>query len=328
MSTFINPEHLTLSMALELQQFTNEAKFMKSIEKKSALTQLLPWYETSHGDLHKGVRASSVPAGSFGAINKAVPGGNAATEAYEETLKVYELKNDIDMRILEGRKPEDAAKIRAARDALFGTGFMQGFANELVTNAGTNKDAVQGLLARRGKLATDLCISAGGSGSTLGSILFIKPGDDGVCLRYNGQNGVANFSKRDMGIVQAIQKDSSGGVVGTYPAYETLWRLYYLLDVYDEKSFIRLCNIPTTSAMTSTEVNNIVDIVATLPNGGEEYFAVAPKKVIAQFQKYCLDKNNIAFSYQEIQGMGRPLHIFGIPVFAEDYMTATESTIS
>lgn len=328
MPTFINPDHLTLSQALELQQYDREAKFIKSVEKKSALAQLLPWYPTSHGDLHKGVKAASLPSGSFGAINKAVPGGNASTTAYEETIKVFELKNEIDARLLDGRNAEQAAKIRDARDKLFGLGFMQSFAKELSTCAGTGTDQVKGLLPRRNALATDLCISAGGSGNTLGSILFIRPGEDGICLRYPGNAGVPNFKKKDMGLVQALEIDSNGAVKGTYPAYQTMWQLFYLLDIFDDKSLIRLCNIPTTTAMTSSMVNNVIDIAATLPENGEGYFAIAPKKVIAQFQKYCLDKNNIAFSYNEVQGMGRPMHIFNIPLFAEEYMPTDETTIS
>lgn len=327
MPTYINPEHMTLSQALELQQYDSAAKFVKSVEKKSVLTQLLPWFPTSHGDLHKGVKAASLPSGSFGAINKAIAGGNASTVAYQETVKVFELKNTIDRRLLEGRKPEDAAKIREARDRMFGLGFMQSFAENLATCGGTSADEVKGLLPRRNKLDADLCISAGGTGANLGSILFIKPGEDGVCLRYPGNAGVPNFKQEDMGL-QKVDQVENGVVLGSYYAYETLWQLYYLLDVFDDKAMIRLANIPTTTAMTSAMVNNVIDIAATLPGNGEGYFAIAPKKVIAQFQKYCLDKNNIAFSYNEVQGMGRPMHIFNIPLFAEEYMPTNETVIS
>ena len=330
MPTFINPDHLTLSQALELQQYDSAAKFVKSVEKKSTLAQLLPWLPTSHGDLHKGVKAASLPNGSFGAINKAIAGGNASTLAYEETVKVFELKNVIDRRLLDGRKAEDAAKIREARDRLFGMGFMQSFAKELVTNDGTSADAVKGLLPRRNALG-DYCISAGGTSTNnghLGDILFIRPGEDGICLRYPGNAGKPNFRQEDLGLINELQLSSTGTVLGSYPAYETIWQLYYLMDIFDDKSVIRLCNIPTNTAMTSAMVNNVIDISATLPENGEGYFAIAPKKVIAQFQKYCLDKNNIAFSYQEVQGMGRPMHIFNIPLFPEEYMPDNLNVIS
>lgn len=331
MPTFINPDHMTLSQALELQQYDSAAKFVKTVEKKSTLTQLLPWLPTSHGDLHKGVKAASLPSGSFGAINKAIAGGNASTMAYEETVKVFELKNVIDRRLLDGRKAEDAAKIREARDRLFGMGFMQSFAKELTTNDGTSADAVKGILPRRNKVDDTLVYSAGGTSTNnghLGDILFIRPGEDGICLRYPGNAGRPNFRQEDMGLIDALQLSSTGTVLGSYPAYETIWQLYYLMDIFDDRSVIRLANIPTNTAMTSTQVNNVIDITATLPENGEGYFAIAPKKVIAQFQKYCLDKNNIAFSYQEVQGMGRPMHIFNIPLFPEEYMPDNLNVIS
>lgn len=323
MSTFLNPDHMTLSQALELQQYDSAAKFIKTVEKKSTLTQLLPWLPTSHGDLHKGVRAASLPAGGFGAINKGIKGGQAATNAYQETVKVFELINSIDERLLDGKKAEDAAKIREGRDKLFGLGFMQSFAENLTNCEGTDPDSVKGLMARRTVLNDKTCFSAGGSGSDLGSILFIRPGDDGICLRYPGNAGVPNFSKKDQGRQRVTDAEGL-----PYYAYETLWRLYYLLDIYDENALIRLANVPTKTAMTSAMVNNVIDITATLPDNGEGYFAIAPKKVIAQFQKYCLDKNNIAFSYNEVQGMGRPMHIFNIPIFSEEYMKTNETAIA
>lgn len=329
MATFINPDHLTLSQALELLQYDSAAKFVKSVEKKSTLTQLLPWYPTSHGDLHKGVKAASVPAGNFGAINKAIHGGNASTTSYEETVKVYELKNTIDRRILDGRTSEDAAKIRDARDRLFALGFMQGFAKELVTNPGESIDAVKGILPRRNKVDNVTTFSAGGTtNGFLGDILFLRPGEDGICLRYPSNAGKPNFRQEDMGLVQEPELDANGKFLGTFPAYETIWQLYYLLDIFDEKSVIRLANIQTQTPMTSDMINKVIDITATLPDNGEGYFAIAPKKVIAQFQKYCLDKNNIAFSYQEVQGMGRPMHIFNIPLFAEEYMPENENKLA
>ena len=323
MSTFLNPDHMTLSQALELQQYDSSAKFMKTVEKKSTITQLLPWYPTSHGDLHKGVKAASLPKGSFGAINKGIPGGNAATTAYQETVKIYELRNAIDRRILDGRTAEDAAKVREARDRMYALGFMQGFADNLMNCDGTDPDQVKGLMARRTKLDDKLCFGAGGTGSDLGSIMFIRPGEDGICLRYPSNAGVPNFKQEDMGLQRVL--DEAGDA---YYAYETLWQLYYMLDIFDDQSVIRLANIPTKTAMTNAMVNNVIDIAATLPDNGEGYFAIAPKKVIAQFQKYCLDKNNIAFSYAEVQGMGRPMHIFNIPLFSEEYMNTNETAIS
>lgn len=330
MPTFINPDHMTLSQSLELRQYDSAAKFTKAVEKKSVLTQLMPWFATSHGDLHKGVKATSLPDGNFGAINRAVLGGNASTKSYEETIKEFELKNDVDMRILESLSTEDAAKVRAARDRLFSMGFMQSFANKVVTCAGTGINEIMGLLPRRPKLdeTNGLCYGAGGTGATNGSILFIRPGEDGVCFRYPSNSGKPNFNQQDMGIVQIPTFDSSNAFIGMYPAYETMWKLFYLLDIFDESSVVRIANIPTNAAMAATQINKIIDAVSTLPDNGQGYFAIAPREVIAQFQKYCLDKNNATFSYQEIQGMGRPMHIFDIPLFKEPYMPANETALT
>lgn len=329
MATFLSAEHMTLSEALQLKGYTGEASFIKGLEKSSKIMQMLPWYPTSEGtDVHKGVKAASLPKGSFGAINKAVATGQAATVGYEERVKVYELKSEVDTRILEGRSAEEAKSIRAGRDKLYSMGYLQGLANEIVTCDGSDPDSVTGLLARRSKLNNKTVISAGGTtAGTLGSILFIRPGEDGVNLRYPTNAG-SNMHIKDMGIVQALAYGTNGTVTGTFPAYQTVWRTYYAIDNPDDNALIRLCNIPTNKALTSAEINLIIDIVNALPNEGQGYVAFMPKEIKAQFWKYLNEKGNIAFTKREVEGMGSPEHIFNVPCFSDDYMTAAEAVIA
>lgn len=326
MATFLNPEHMTLSEALELQRYDGSTAFVNELEKKSVLTQVMPWYPTSHGDLHKGVKATAIPEGKFGAINKAVPTGIASTKEYTETIKMFELKSDVDTRILEGTSPEKARAIRAGRDKLYTMGFMQSFANNVVTCDGKSDDSVKGLLPRRGKVDGKYTYTLGGA-SNVGSILLIRPGEDGVCFRYPSEAGVPNFTMKDMGIVQAFEKDSAGKIVGSFPAYETLLRLFYLIDVVDDEALQRIANVPTAAALTDDNIDSIIDVVNGLPNQGAGYIAFAPKKVIGQFWKYLNRKDNIAFSKNEVEGMGRPTSIFNVPFFEEEFMSANESVV-
>jgi hypothetical protein len=288
--------------------------------------QMLPWYPTSEGtDVHKGVKAASLPKGSFGAINKAVATGQAATVGYEERVKVYELKSEVDTRILEGRSAEEAKRIRAGRDKLYSTGYLQGLANEIVACDGANPDSVKGLLARRVKVDDKTVYKASGTDTgKVGSILFIRPGEDGVNLRYPTNAG-ANMSIQDMGIIQALAYGENGVVTGTYPAYQTIWRTYYAIDNPDDMALIRLCNLPTKTALQKSDIELMIDIVNSLPNEGQGYVAFMPKEIKAQLWKYLNDKTNIAFTKKEVEGMGAPEHIFNVPCFSDDYMTATEA---
>lgn len=328
MPSFFQPTTMTLSEAIQLQRWKG-GKFISELEKKSNLMRLLPWYPTSDGDIHKGTRAVSLPTGSFGAINKGVKTGQVATAEYTETVKLYELKSDVDERLLDGRSKEQAARIRANRDRAYLKGFMNGLADEVINNPGTDADAAKGLLSRRPKTDGKYTFSLGGTGANLGSILFIRPGEDGVCLRYPDA-GAPSFVLRDVGTVQALELDNSGKPTGlTYPAKETLMRVYYTPDVEDDSALIRIANVPTNTKLTSTNIESIIDIVNSyMPNGGQGYVAFAPKEVISQFWKYLNDKNNISFTKQEVEGMGAPVCLFNVPLFYEDFMSSIEAQIA
>lgn len=326
--SFLNPDHMTLSQALELQQYDSAAKFMASLEKKSTLTQLIPWYPTSHGLLHKGVKATSLPEGDFVSFNQGTPGGNASTESYEVSVKSFELSNTIDKRFFRNMDATGAAKMREARDRMFALGFMQSFSKHVINNDGTRPDACKGLLARRDVLDNILTIDMGGTATdsgTMTSMLLIKPGDDGICFRYPSAAGVPNFSQEDVGEIQIINTDpNTGKFISSYTALKTVWQLSYLIDIFDENSLIRLVNIPSQTAMSSSMVNKFIDVFANLKEP-ERYFGLASPQCIAQFQKYCLDKNNINFTYESVQGLGSPVSILGTKVFRDDYLVNNET---
>ena len=328
MATPFNADHMTLSEVLQLQRYNYESAFLRDLEKRSILMRTLPWYPTSDGDLHRGVKATKLPTGAFGAFNAAIPTSSASTTEYEETIKFYELKSDVDVRFFEGRTEEQGRRIRAARDIMYARGFAQGLAHEIVTCDGVDSKSVKGLLPRRNKLVDGLVYDAGGTASgSLGSILFVRPGDDGVNLRYPSAAG-PSFKIMDKGQVQAFQTDSTGKIVGSFNALETVFRCFYTIDIPDDDALIRLANIPATTALTKAIVEQIIDIVNEMDNQGEGYIAFAPNAIIAQFWKYLNDKSNIAFSKREVETMGAPTYIFNVPFFAEEYMTATEDQIT
>ena len=324
MGTFLSDSHMKLSDVLMLMQYTPEAAFFREVEKKSRLMRTLPWYESSDGNIHKGTKATKLPEGAFGAYNKAIPTSNLATTAYEKTMKLYELKSVVDKRFFRNMNEEQANKVRAGKDAMYARGFMQGLAKQIVTCEGNGLDEEKGLLAMRNKLG-EYCFSAGGT-SNLGSILFIRPDEDGVNIRYPGLAG-AGVLIDDVGEVEAAEITRDGVYKGTYRALETDYSCNYLIDVPDDSALIRLANLDTSRALSKTDVDMLIDIVNELPNGGEGYVAYGPQKILGQFWKYLNDKNNIAFSKHEVEGMGVPTHIFNVPFFAEEYMTVNETQI-
>ena len=328
MATFLSPDHMTLSEALELQRWNGDYSLLRGMERKSNIMRILPWFETSDGDFHKGAKVTQLPEGDFGAINKPLPTGQAATTEYTEKVGIYELRSDVDERILKGKSREQAARIREGRDRTYLMGFLQGFAKQVVNCNGVATDSIKGIIPRRPKIDGKYCFDMGGSTGDLGSILFLRPGEDGVCLRYPS-NGAPNFNLEDLGRVNLLAYDKTGKVIGDFPGYRTLARLFYAIDIADDKAVIRVANVPTSTAMTDANIDTLIDIVNdVLEDSGTGYIAFAPKQIISQFQKYLKDKNNISFSRREIEGMGKPTELLGIPFFHEEFMDKAETKVT
>lgn len=328
MATFLSPDHMTLSEALELQRWNGDYSMLREMERKSNIMRILPWFETSDGDFHKGAKVTQLPKGKFGAINKPLPTGQAATTEYTERVGIFELKSDVDERILKGKSVEQAKRIREGRDRTYLMGFLQSFADVVVNSDGSGEDAIKGIIPRRPKIDSKYCFDLGGSSGNLGSILFLRPGEDGICLRYPS-NGAPNFNLEDLGRVNLLAYDKIGKVIGDFPGYRTLARLFYTIDIPDDKAVIRVANVPTTTAMTDDNIDTLIDIVNdVLENSGEGYIAFAPKQIISQFQKYLKDKENINFSRREIEGMGKPTELLGIPFFHEEFMDNAETKVT
>lgn len=328
MATFLSPDHMTLSEALELQRWNGDYSLLRGMERRSNIMRILPWFETSDGDFHKGAKVTELPEGDFGAINKPLPTGKAATTEYTEKVGIYELKSDVDERILKGRSIEKAKKIREGRDRTYLMGFLQGFSKQLVNCNGVAADTVKGIIPRRPKIDNKYCFDMGGTSGNLGSILFLRPGEDGICLRYP-DNDAPNFSMEDMGRVNLLAYDKTGKVIGDFPGYRTLARLYYTIDIADDNAVVRVANVPTTTAMTDENIDALIDIVNNnLEDSGTGYVAFAPKQIISQFQKYLKDKANISFTRGEIEGMGKPTELLGIPFFHEEFMDNAETKVT
>ena len=319
MATFLDDSHMKLSEVVQLQR---EQLVLKEMEKKSKLMSILPWYPTSDGQLHKGTKVTMLPEGAFGAYNRGIATSASSTTEYEETVKFFELKSDIDVRFFKGMSTEQAMTVRANKDRIYSMGYLQSLEKQVVTCDGKDPMSVKGVVARRAKLGK-YCISLdAGTASTFGSILFIRPGEDGLNLRYPSGAG-AGFTMDDMGIVQCTDKDGK-----TFNAYETVYTTFYTLDLPDESALIRACNVPTDESLSEANVDLLVDIVNELPNQGTGYIALAPKEIISAIWKYLKNKDNIVFSQRQIEGMGAPAHLFNVPLFQEEYMSGDEGKLS
>lgn len=319
----VTSQNMKLSEVQMLAGNKASANFLELVEKKSKLMQVLNWYPTSHGDVHKGVKVSELPEGGFVGYNMGVPTSHASTMDYSATTHFYELMSKVDERFFDGLNTEQADNLRHNKDMLYTQGYMQGLAKEIIRGTGSTLDSERGLLERRNKIG-DYCIDMGGTSGKLGSILIIRPAEDGVCLRYpnNANKGFTIESDDEPHWVKAEVGD------GEFKAYTTLYRTNYLIDVASDKALVRLANIPATTAFDQAMMDKVADALDALAENDEGYVAFAPKQIITQLKKYERDKSNVYFSREQFEQLGTPMHIYGIPIFPEAHMTINESKVT
>jgi len=331
MATFLDSEHMTLAEVMQLSRKGSEnPAFMKPLMKRSKLMQILPWYPTDNGtDVHHGTRAVSAPEGGFVSFNSPTPKGKTATEAYEEPIKMFELSSDVDTRIINRYgSQEQRDRVRSNKDLLNFKGYMNSLAKNIVSCDGTDPESVKGLLARRPKLddVTTFSLGATSSNKKIGSILLIKPGEDGVNLRYNEGNG-GPCHIEDKGILNVNVYDSDGKVIGDYDAARTTWYTNFGIDVASNDALIRIANVPLDTEMTKAQMHQLIDVVNSLDEL-DRYVALCPEELRAQFWKYLEDKSNITFTQTEIEGIGAPIRLLNVPLFIDDYLLNNESVLA
>ena len=325
MANFLSPDFMTLSESLEITQHNDLASFLKPLEKKSNFMKMCPWYPSSDGSLHKGSRVTLLPEGKNGHINGPIASGKMGGMAYQETVKMFELESTVDSRLFEHKTAEEAEKLRMTKDQGDLKGYMQSFAKNVLLSDGKAADDPIGFINRRKKLS-DYCKDMGGvTSGKLGSLFFIRFGEDGVNLRYpsNAGNG---FTRDDKG--ELLTPIVEAGTPGWMYAFHSLYRTFYMPDLADDKAFIRAANIPTDAKMTDVIMDKLIEIVnETLEDDGEGYICLGPPNLVSQFQKYLKDKNNINFSQKEIEGMGKPTFLLNVPFFKENYLLTNETKI-
>lgn len=217
--------------------------------------------------------------------------------AYDSLSRGHSLEDEI----VKQRRLKNIALSYAYSDTLF-NGDLD-----------VDKKAFNGLKKETDKLS-DIVISAGGTGSSLTSIYFIKFGDDGLQGLYNSQNGVVP-RMIDMGIQNATDPNTSR----TFPARQTDHIM--INGAYINKAGIgRIANIDTGSKVTLSRINEI-----------DSKMKFGYDVIVCSRQGYAwmndLSGNNLTPMPDSTELKLPVLTYNGTPIIKTDFITQTETEV-
>jgi len=289
---------------------------VETLNKTNAMWDDAPWLASSSENSHSFGKRTSLPSGTWRALNQGVARERSHTVMEEEPIGLLEGYSQIDEH--EVNSAPDKAQYRAIEDLAFLEGMGQTLASAMVYgNRAVNPNQITGFANRYNALALDNVHSAGGSG-TMYSFWIIQWGID-VHLVYPKNDPMLGIRQRDNGLVDVTDANSA-----KYKAYETQFSVRPGIVVRDDRKVQRVCNIDITKLDAASQKLSIA--LRNMPNDGAGSVIYAPKELLGYFDVFARDKTNV--SYDVNNPFGRQVAMYqGTPVKKMEALVA-ESAVT
>lgn len=204
----------------------------------------------NEGKSHKYTNINSLPAVSWGMLNRGIPRSKAGRSQAVDTTGFVEGMSTVDARMAQLEPNLQQFRLQEAQT------FMESLSQEMeraiiYENQDSNPEKITGLAPRYNSLSAEngsQIIDAGGTGSDNTSIWFITWGTDGCHLIYP-QGSMAGIEREDHGRQRVLDEDGN-----PYYAFEETFRWHCGVAVRDWRKIVRIANIDV-SAMQADPSN-------------------------------------------------------------------------
>lgn len=304
--------------------------------RKRPLTEEGYWVRASENTSHELTVQSTRPDATAVTYNKGAPFVNPVSTPKKEQLMRIESNLKIDTRILE--KSNDPVKFMMNKKRSTFEGMMDSFAKHAMGISGfgnsmTNNLWTDGFLVRRKVLDTKNCVSLGGTGSDLASIVVVKWGEESVFF-IHPKDGYRTIREKDLQEAgkEVVVYDSDGY---PYTVLMTNWSWEFGIGVADDACLQRICNIEASgnNSFFDDGTNKakgeyaLIDAFARFPGGNTDNVAIyVGPSIYAQMQKRSLERVS---PVRMSDVWGRPMMtFFDVPVLRDDNLTQTEAAVT
>ena len=304
--------------------------------RKRPLVEEGYWVRASDNTSHEMLINSTRPDATAVRYNMGAPFVNPTQTPKKEQLMRLETNFKIDVRILE--KSNDPVKYFRQKKKQAFEGMIDTFAKIALSQGGlgdssTNELHIDGLIKRRSALGEN-CKGLGATGSgTLGSILVVKWGEEGVFFLHP-KDGARTITEKDVtaGGKEITVYDASGN---PYQVLMTNWAWEFGIGVADETCLQRVCNIAATGANSFFDDSTspfkgedaLSDALSRLPGGNTDNTAIYVGPTMYSQMMKRVRRGTSPITLSDMWGR-QMLSFYGVPVLRDDFYAFTESTIS
>ena len=312
---------------------TDMEQFLEPLIIEDSFMQMIPWEAGNGRKHHTRVKASGVDINAkFVGAGEGLPTSSAAATSEELNYIKYGTASEIPMDIVD--ESDDPAKTRATESAMLVKGLLNKYTSLIFSNDGAEAGSFRGLNSLRSKLGLtstyhniewNLVFNAGGTGSKLTSVWLAQFGDDKLCMRYQPGKTVG-ITHKDAGI-----HDAFDGNKNRIQVYRDEYTIFGAPDLEEETALIRCANVDWSKTSGTGAFTELLasDMLSCLPdqNWNNTAFFVHPY-VLSNLRTYFSAKENVRYSYEEIQRLGKVLTVWGVPILPQGTFSVAESALT
>lgn len=317
---------------VELAKRTNNKQ---TLDIANVLSKLMPvvgdayFQEANRQTDHVHTRATSLPSGTWRAVNEGVDPEAAQTEQVTEPIGYLESRSEIDELLI--KLAPDAKKYRHDEDLLHLEGLGQAIETAFWYSVeSTHPKKFNGIATRYNALTPtapdpDNVFTAGEDTANKGtSAYMIKWGPGSVFLIYPGGSKTLGIEKNDMGRELIT-------TTGTKRLYKWVSQFVFNMGicVRDHRCVQRLANINGTSGEATNQIdeNKLIEMYGNIPGGHEGCVLYVNKLVYTQLAIRAKDKPNVFWPTTD--AFGRPvINFWDIPIHVSEMISNTEAIVA
>jgi hypothetical protein len=313
---------------ITLAELANRTHNKQIIDMVNELTKTIPVLEDAKfseaNDLtaHYSTKVVSLPSASLRAANQGVVPTAGQTKQIVDHICSIEDLSEVDEYLVD--KAPDPQTFRFNEDLLHMEGMRQKYGSQYFYGSRINDiKEIDGLHTRYGSLSLPNVRSCGGTGSDVSSLWFVGHGANRVFNVYPLGGGSKIIQRIDKGLELVIVNTTTGEKLYKYI---TQFKFDFGLVVRDERYVQRLCNIETSGAANTLNIDLMIDAYNDLPST-DGVVIYCHKKIKSQFDKLAKDKPNVLHTMAD--PFGKPvLYFWDIPIKKCDSILDTETALT
>lgn len=298
--------------------------FANTLDERQPILQDAQFYPANDTLSHTGLREVSLPTPQIIKLGDGHDASKTEITSYREGLSIF--KDRIQVPVDVTRISPNPGRERSKREMRHMEGFNQGVANHILNGTSVaDPEKFNGLAVRYASTSTTGVYSVGGDSSTLTSVWLIQWGEDTVHMVYPKNHPHLGVNIEDKGQVLVSAENSKDRW-----DYVTELEWWCGLDIYDQRSVKRVCNIETliytAGNLTMTLVKKIIEARNSYRTSGTVWLYCS-ETVVNALEFLALDKSNVRYSSDNPWGK-EMLMLRDMPIRKWDSISDTETTIS